>query len=373
MKITVSRRDLHPALVAVSRIVESRTTIPILSNIALEAADGRLVLRGTDLDIEARAGIDATIDVPGALTLSAGRLRDIVGKLDDGPVSISSSSEMAGTAKIRAGRAKFDLGVLPIVDFPDLSAGTPTHSFGLPGDVLAAGLEAVAFAISTEETRYYLNGTFMHVTDGRLILVATDGHRLSKWSMPAPDGAEGMPGVIVPRKTCGEIVKLAKGDPRPAALALDASKIRVEAGDTILVSKLIDGTFPDYGRVIPAIWAGEATIDRTEMAAVVDRVATVQSQRGNAVKLGLADGRLTVSVTDPDTGHAEEEIAAEIDEGFALEIGFNGRYLAAILASLDGERVTMRLTDAGSPSIFVPAAPLPAAADRLVVLMPMRV
>ncbi len=373
MKLTVARRDLHPALVAVSRIVEARNTIPILSNIALEAASGRLVLRGTDLDIEARATIDATVDAAGAITLSAGRLRDIVGKLDEGPIAIETADEAAATAKIRAGRAKFDLGVLPIVDFPDLSAGAPTHTFGLPGDVLAAGLEAVGFAISTEETRYYLNGTFVHVVDGRLILVATDGHRLARWSIPAPDGAVGMPGIIVPRKTCGEIVKLAKGNPKPAVVALDETKIRIEVGDTTLTSKLIDGTFPDYGRVIPATWAGEATLARAEMGQIVDRVATVQSQRGNAIKLTFGDGRLIASVTDADTGHAEEEMSAALADGLALEIGFNARYLAAVLASLDGERVTIRLTDPGSATLFVPADPPTAAADRLVVLMPMRV
>ncbi|TBW38801.1 DNA polymerase III subunit beta [Siculibacillus lacustris] len=374
MKLTVARRDLHPALAAVSRIVEARNTVPILSNVALEATGERLTIHGTDLDIEARARIEASIDSPGALTISAARFKDIVGKLGDGPIRIESD-ESAGLLKISAARSKFSLATLPIADFPDLTTGELPHHFGLAGDLLAAAFEACTFAISTEETRYYLNGVYVHAAEGRLVFVSTDGHRLSKWTTEAPEGCDGMPGVIVPRKTVAEIARLAKGNPNRVAIALSDSKIQVTLGDTVLVSKLIDGTFPDYGRVIPRDYPSAVEIDRSAFSAAADRVLTISSERGRAIRCDVDPGRpeMILDVANPDAGTATETVSLGDTVGDTpVVVGVNGRYLVDALASIGGDAVRVAFADAGSPILLTPTDD-PAGLRRTIVIMPMRV
>jgi DNA polymerase-3 subunit beta len=285
-------------------------------------------------------------------------------------VTIEAVGDRASLA-IRAGRSRFTLQTLPESDFPDLAAGDMTHRFTLAGGDAKTLIEKTQFAISTEETRYYLNGIYLHYVDGKsptLRAVATDGHRLAQFELPAPAGANGMPGIIVPRKTVGELQRLIEDSAAELTIELSINKIRFTMGEIVLTSKLIDGTFPDYGRVIPLGNDKLLTVDKADFEAAVDRVSTVSSERGRAVKLSLANGKLTLSVTNPDSGSATEEI--EVDyQGDPLDIGFNSRYLLDIAAQIGGENAVLKLADPGSPTLIQDRE----AEGALYVLMPMRV
>jgi DNA polymerase-3 subunit beta len=247
-----------------------------------------------------------------------------------------------------------------------------THSFKLPAGDLKRLIDKTQFAISTEETRYYLNGIYLHTAgsakSATLRAVATDGHRLAQVELPLPDGAAGMPGVIVPRKTVSEIQRLIDAMEDEIAIELSSGKIRLTVGDVVLTSKLIDGTFPDYGRVIPANNDKELIVDKTDFEAAVDRVSTVSSERGRAVKLSVTSGRLVLSVTNPDSGSATEELEVEYNSE-PLDIGFNSRYLLDIAAQIEGEVAVVKLSDPGSPTLIQDKD----AKGALYVLMPMRV
>ena len=383
MKLTVPRAALHVALTQAARIVERRTTIPILANVRIETEGERLLrLTATDLDLEVRLRLEATIEEPGATTVPTHTFAALVAKYDGDTVAIATKGEDA-TLTLSCSRSRATLQRLPVEDHPALDEGAATHRFALPAASLVEALDAVAFAISTEETRYYLNGvhlTAAETIDGtaRLGLVATDGHRLARWRGPLPEGASGMPSVIVPRKTVGEIRKIAaegaKGGHDQVAIALDESKIRFEIGETILVSKLIDGTYPDYGRVIPAAFETEARVDRAELVAALDRVTTVASERGRAVKCGFFGDEMRLEVANPDVGFATETLRIETSDATSLEIGFNGAYLKAVADALGGDTIAVRLPDnPGAPTVFVPVPETRDGADLLVVLMPMRV
>ena len=381
MRVTVERAALLRSLGHVHRVVERRNTIPILANVLLRA-DGGLRLKATDLDIEVAETIPADVAQGGAITVPAHVLYDIVRKLPDGAqVSLETQGE-GGQMQIRSGRSRFMLQALPEGDFPDLAAGDLPHRFTLPAADLKRLIEKTQFAISTEETRYYLNGIYLHTLDapnGTLLrAVATDGHRLARVEMPAPEGSTGMPGIIVPRKAVAEIQKLVEGGEETVLVELSSAKIRLTfggsggdapaMGEVVLTSKLIDGTFPDYQRVIPNGNDKRLTVERDDFARAVDRVSTISSERGRAVKLAIADGRLTLSVNNPDSGSATEEL--EVDyEATALDIGFNARYLLDITGQLDGDTALFRLADPGSPTVIQDREGAPA----LYVLMPMRV
>lgn len=375
MKLTVARRDLHPALAVAQRIVERRNTVPILSNVLLTADARGLTLRATDLDVEVSTRIEAAVEEPGAITVSAGRLHDIVGKIADGQIRLEAAGETASEVRLVSGRARFALQVLPASDFPEMADGDLPHAFGLAADLLAADLEAVGIAISTEETRYYLNGVFVHVIGGVLLtFVATDGHRLSLVRRDCPDGATGMPGVIVPRKTVIEVGKLCRGEAKEVRISVSESKIRFEVGETTLVSKLIDGTFPDYERVIPGPAPISAEIRREEARDAVDRVMTVSSERSRAVRLAIdaAAAEMRLEVANPDGGSAAETIDMARAEGGDITIGLNGRYFAEALDALTGETIAIGATDPGSPVRLTPTDDRDGA-RRLIVVMPMRV
>lgn len=371
MKLTLPRETLAPALAALSRVVERRNTIPILSNILVTASAGRLTLRATDLDIQAETSLPCEVAEEGAVTLPAHTLSDIVRKLP-AEAQITLEGKPDQPMALRSGRSRFTLQTLPESDFPDITVGEFTCSFQLPAASLARIIEEVSFAISTEETRYYLNGIYWHCrqADGASLLtaVATDGHRLSRVEMPAPEGTADMPGVIVPRKTVAELARMAKDAEGDLTIELSSTKIRVTAGAATLTSKLIDGQFPDYQRVIPSANDKVATIDRETFQRAVDRVSTISSERGRAVKLAMSDAGLALSVTNPDSGSATEELEPEYD-GPPIEIGFNARYLLDVLGILGGDTITMKLAEPGAPAIFQRTA----GTDLLIVLMPMRV
>jgi DNA polymerase III subunit beta len=383
MRVTVERAALLRSLGHVHRVVERRNTIPILSNVLLRAEDGGLHLKATDLDIEVTETIPAEVADGGSTTVPAHVIYDIVRKLPDGAqVSLEMTGD-SGQMQIRSGRSRFMLQALPESDFPDLAAGDLPHRFALPAADLKRLIEKTQFAISTEETRYYLNGIYFHTVDvaGLPVLraVATDGHRLARVEIAAPGGAEGMPGVIVPRKAVAEIIKLVEDGNETVEVELSSAKVRLTfgakgeegglpAGTVVLTSKLIDGTFPDYQRVIPTGNDKRLTVERDDFAKAVDRVSTISSERGRAVKLALNDGRLILSVNNPDSGSATEEI--EVDyEASPLDIGFNARYLLDITSQLDGDTALFKLADPGSPTVIQDREGAPA----LYVLMPMRV
>ena len=372
MKVTVERAQLLKSLGHVHRVVERRNTIPILANVLLRAERGKLSLKATDLDLEVNETIAAEVSPSGSTTVPAHMIYDIVRKLAEGSQIVLEASGDRGMLTIRAGRSRFTLQTLPESDFPDLNAGDMTHSFKLPASDLKRMIDKTHFAASTEETRYYLNGIYLHnATSGKsdmLRAVATDGHRLAQVEIPLPAGAKDMPGVIIPNKTVGEIQRLIDGSDQEIAIELSGSKIRFTIADVVLTSKLIDGTFPDYPRVIPKGNDKLLHVDKSEFEHAVDRVSTVSSERGRAVKLALAGGKLTLSVNNPDSGSATEELEAEY-EADPIDIGFNSRYLLDIVSQLEGETAVLKLADPASPTLIEDKD----GKNALYVLMPMRV
>ncbi|KQT83909.1 DNA polymerase III subunit beta [Aurantimonas sp. Leaf443] len=374
MRIIIERSNLLKSLAHVHRVVERRNTIPILSNVLLRTEGEALRLKATDLDIEITEGVPALGEQEGATTVPAHLLYDIVRKLPDGSEVKLATNPDGNQMTVSSGRSNFRLQCLPESDFPDITAGTFSHAFRMKAGELARLIERTQFAISTEETRYYLNGIFFHTieTEGTLQLraVATDGHRLARAEMDAPSGSEGMPGIIVPRKTVGELQKLLGdcGAEDEIGVELSDSKIRFSIGAVVMTSKLIDGTFPDYQRVIPTGNDKELTLDRQSFSAAVDRVSTISSERGRAVKLAVGDGQLVLTVNSPDSGTATEELAVGYDSD-GIEIGFNAKYLLDITGQLSGEEAVFMLADPGSPTLIRDGGD----ARTLYVLMPMRV
>jgi DNA polymerase III subunit beta len=372
MKVTVEQSLLLKALGHVHRVVERRNTIPILGNVLLRAKDGQLALKATDLDLDIVDVIPAEIAMEGSTTVPAHVLHDIVRKLSDGAQVSFEQDGQAGQVIVRSGRSRFSLQTLPETDFPDLSLGEMSHHFEIGAGEFRRLIEKTQFAISTEETRYYLNGIYLHVNgaDAGAVLraVATDGHRLALADVAAPAGAEGMPGIIIPRKTVSELQKLLSEADQRVMIELSSVKIRFSIGAALLTSKLIDGTFPDYMRVIPQRNDKFLTVERDDFARSVDRVSTISSERGRAVKFALGDGKLTLSVHNPDAGQAIEELSVDY-EASPLEIGFNAKYLLDIISQLEGDTALLKLADAGSPTLLQDRE----GASNLYVLMPMRV
>lgn len=372
MRVTLERSNLLKSLNHVHRVVERRNTIPILSNVLLHAEGDSLMMKATDLDLEVNESTAAMISSAGATTVPAHLLYDIVRKMPDGSEVMLSVSEDGGAMTVAAGRSSFRLQCLPQSDFPELTAGSFTHKFSMPALALKRLIDRTQFAISTEETRYYLNGIFFHTVESdselKLRAVATDGHRLARAEMIAPAGSEGMPGIIIPRKTVAELQKLVDAPDTEVEIELSDAKIRFTVGSVVLTSKLIDGTFPDYQRVIPSGNDKKLMINRQAFASAVDRVSTISSERGRAVKLSIADGQLTLTVNNPDSGSATDEVAADYDAD-PIDIGFNSKYLLDITGQLIGSDAVFMLADAGSPTLVRDLGD----EDVLYVLMPMRV
>ncbi|HSQ96357.1 MAG TPA: DNA polymerase III subunit beta [Croceibacterium sp.] len=375
MKATIERAKLLRCLSHVQSVVERRNTIPILSNVLIEAsADGLVKIMATDLDLQVIESLDAVlVEAAGAITVSAHLLFDIARKLPDGSQVSFETADNRMTVK--AGRSRFQLPTLPRDDFPVIVEGDLPTSFEIPAKTLAELIDRTRFAISTEETRYYLNGIFLHVSEEDkpvLKAAATDGHRLARFTIPRPDGAEGMPDVIVPRKAVAELRKLLEESlDGNVEIDLSASKIRFTLGGEggmVLTSKLIDGTFPDYSRVIPTANDKLLKLDPKSFYEGVDRVATIATERTRAVKMALDADKVTLSVTSPDNGTAAEEVPADY-RSEPFEIGFNANYLKDILGQIDGDTVELHLADAGAPTLIRQDEKSPA----LYVLMPMRV
>jgi len=372
MKLTIERAALFRALGHVQSVVERRNTIPILSNVVLRAEDGRLSLSATDMDLEIVESVTAQTARAGVLTAPAHTLYDIVRKLRDGSQIELEATGDTSTMTLRSGRSTFTLSCLPPEDYPLMTAGDLTHNFTLTAAEIKTLIDRTRFAISTEETRYYLNGIFLHATRSNempvLRAVATDGHRLARVEIVLPEGAAGMPGVIVPRKTVMELRKLIDETDQEVGIALSDTKIRFTFGDAVLTSKLIDGTFPDYDRVIPANNDKVLEVDCKLFAEAVDRVSTISTEKSRAVKLSLERGNLVLSATSPENGTATEEIEVRYSAS-PIEIGFNSRYLLDITEQIGGEGAQFAMADAASPTVVRDSAD----GSALYVLMPMRV
>jgi len=372
MKISIERGTLLKAVSQAQSVVERRNTIPILANVLIEAEGDTVSFRATDLDIEVTDRAPAQVERAGATTVSATMLHEIIRKLPDGALVNLSEDAAVGRLVVTAGRSNFSLSTLPKADFPVMASSEYAATFTAKAKVLRRLFDKAKFAISTEETRYYLNGVYMHVATGEegpaLRCVATDGHRLARIDAPLPDGAQGMAGVIVPRKTVNELRKLLDEDDADIEVSVSETKVRFATPSITMTSKVIDGTFPDYTRVIPQGNTRRLEVDAKDFAKAVDRVATVSSERSRAVKLSMEDDRLVLSVNAPDSGAAEEELAVAYGDE-KLEIGFNAKYLLEIASQVDRENAVFLFNSSGDPTLMREGNDTSA----VYVVMPMRV
>ncbi|PZO56207.1 MAG: DNA polymerase III subunit beta [Alphaproteobacteria bacterium] len=371
MRLTIERSALLKALNHVQSVVERRNTIPILSNVLLSAQGDSLKLTATDLDIEISEAAPAEVERGGQTTAPANYLYDFVRKLPDGSAVKFDVSGDDPRLFISAGKSRLHLPILPAGDFPSMPSDGFETKFEIEPTDLGRLIDKTRFAISTEETRYYLNGIFFHTVDAngaKLRAVATDGHRLALADADAPKGAQGMPGVIVPRKTINELKRLLDDASDMVEIAVSPQKIRFALGDAVLTSKLIDGSFPEYARVIPKGNSKKLKVNNKVFAEAVDRVATVSAERSRSVRLALDKDKITLTVNNPDAGVATEDIAADYGDD-ALEIGFNARYLMDVAGQIEGEEAVFELADSGSPTLVRDEAD----EHALYVLMPLRV
>lgn len=372
MKLTIERAAFLKPLQHAQSVVERRNAIPILSNVLIAAESGGLSITASDMDTNIVETVAAEVEQDGRITAPAQTLYDIVRKLPEGQQIRLESIGDSGRLALRSGRSSFGLATLPVEDFPALASDDLPFRFSLPGAELKRLLDRTYFAISTEETRYYLNGIFLHAAQSDdvdvLRAVATDGHRLARVEMPLPDGAAGMPGVIVPRKVVNELRRLLEDPGAAVEIGLSETKVQFAVGPLVLTSKLIDGTFPDYERVIPANNDKIMEVDCRSFTEAVDRVATISTERSRAIKLSLQNGSLVLSATSPENGTATEEIAVSYDNA-GLDVGFNSRYLLDITQQIEGEGAQFSLSDPASPTVVRDIAD----PSALYVLMPMRV
>jgi len=373
MKFTIDRADLLRALNHVHSVVERRNTIPILANVMLRAEKDALSLTTTDMDLEIVESVSAKVASAGATTVPAHTLYDIVRKLGEGSTVEISSAAGDTTLQAKSGKSTFRLGCLPTEDFPKMGSSEKfSYSFSIPAADLRTLVDRTRFAISNEETRYYLNGIYLHAgeNDGVAVLraVATDGHRLARFEMPLPDGAKDMPGVIIPRKAINEIRKLIDEAGDTIEIGLSDNKLKFSFDHISLTTKLIDGTFPDYDRVIPKNNDKVLEVNPSIFASAVDRVSTISSEKSRAVKLTLGGKTMTLSANSPDSGSASEEIEIRFNAG-PMEIGFNSAYLMDVAKQIEGEGCRISLSDPASPTIIQDVSDT----SSLYVLMPMRV
>ena len=374
MKFSIDRSALLIALQHVHSVVERRNTIPILSNVLIEAKEDGVYLTATDMDIAVIEKVDldkSEVIQLGTVTTSAQMLYDIVRKLPDN-IKVEFLSEKNDRLGIKASSSSFALNCLPSEDFPSISQEDFKYSFNIDSIALIRLLDKTSFAMSLEETRYYLNGIYLHAIKEdnihKLRTVATDGHRLSRVDMNLPEGADGIPGVIIPRKTILEIRKILEDHTGNINLSLSETKIRLSFNNVILTSKLLDGTFPDYSRVIPEQNDKLVTISNQSISEAVDRVSTVSTDKTRAIKININKGNLVISATNPDKGSASEYVDVVYD-GDEVEIGFNSKYVLDVARQIKGNEIIIKLSDSVSPTLVYDKDDK----EVLFVLMPMRV
>ncbi|MBK9116668.1 MAG: DNA polymerase III subunit beta [Betaproteobacteria bacterium] len=362
----IARDALLKPLSAVSGIVERRHTLPILANVLLEQKEGSLYVTATDLEMQ----ITAHSTLPGkdgqAITVGARKLQDLLRALpDDATLNVDAGS---GKMTVRAGRSRFNLQTLPATDYPRITAGTDQlQSLSLPQKDLRALFKLVEFAMAQQDIRYYLNGMLLVVDRGSLQAVATDGHRLS-WASLAVDGEFARQEVILPRKTVLELGKLLEDSEAPVTLDILGTQVRFRFANVELVSKVVDGKFPDFNRVIPVGHGKQVELDRVTLLAALQRAAILSNEKFRGVRVVLATDQLKIICTNSEQEEAEEELEVAY-KGDALDIGFNITYLLDALSNLSVETVRFAFGDANSSALVT----MPGRDDYKYVVMPMRI
>jgi len=365
MNLTINSKQLFKALSVAARAAEKRGAIPILSHVLFRADAGRVSVSGTNLNLEITSVVDADVSDMGSACVPALTFVDIAKKLPDSDkVKISAED---GRLTIRAGRSRFNMAVLPASDWPEIVRKDASHRFAISAERLGDMFAKTSFASSSEETRFYLRGVYLHPVDGMLRAVATDGHKLSALDLPSIDAPEGMPGVIIPRETVNEVVKVFSADAK-VEIGVSENFIVFDDGRTVVSSKLIDANYPDYQRVIPQAGKNIATVPADDILAAVSRVSAVSSERGRAVKFTFKPDAIQLSVRDADIGDAEDSVDAEY-KGEAMEVGFNHAYMRECIEALGSTDVRFEMNDAGSPCLITGDSDK----SHRVVVMPMRV
>ncbi len=351
MRFTITRQDLLKALSHVAPIAEKKSTIPILSNLKIEA-NNELTFTATNTDIEIVEKVPSQISEEGKTTLPAHILYDIARKLPDEEVSFSTQETQM---IITAGRAKFSLPMLPADDFPMMAGAPLQFKFNITPDDLIALIDKTKFAVSNEETRYYLNGIYLHTVEneGQNILrsAATDGGRLALYDVPAPEGSKGMPSVIVPKQVIGELRKLLDDADKDVVVEVSETKTRFSFENAIMTSKLIDGKYPNYLAVIPKGNDKTLTLKTAEFKEAVDRISSVSVDKFKAVKMIISKNSLTLTASTPEAGTGTEEVGANYD-GDTIEILFAYRKLLDMANQIETEEMEFKLSNGTSPAIM---------------------
>ncbi len=373
MKLTIDRSVFLKALSHGQSVVEKRTTIPILSHVLLEAEKDTLSLTSTDMDLALIENIPATIEVPGKIAVSAHMLFDIVRKLPDNATIELSLNPDNGQVSLKAGKSNFKLASLSAEDFPQLTQGELPHKFNLPSTTFKRLIDRARFAMSVEDTRYYLNGIYFHSYTQKstpvLRSVATDAHRLACIEAPLPEGAEDMPGIIIGRKTVIEIRKLLDETDADVTIKLSPTRIEFVLPNAVLSSRLIDGAYPDYEQAIPKNNDKPLIVDAKAFASAVDRVATVATDKLRIVKMNVSNNSLVLSAASHELGSATEEVPVDFPHDHPIEIGFNAKYLLDIAQQIGDDEAQIMLADSSSPALIQSMNDQ----ESLFVLMPMRV
>ena len=375
MEIKANSSDLLKALNHIHGIVEVRHTLPILSNIVLSAENNELSLSSTNLDIFCSDKIDAEIANSGEISVPAITFFEIVKRLPSGSDVILSMGDEDTELILKCGRSKFNLSTLKTEDFPILSDKDLSTTFVISADELSRMIDKTKFAISNEETRYYLNGIFFHKAESNSIkflrAVATDGHRLAQYDIPLPQGAEEITGIIIPKKTVFELRKVLDDADGDVSVSLNENKIKFSFNNLKIISKVIDGTFPDYTKVIPQNNDKKFKTNNSELKNAIDRVSAVainEETKSKAIKLTIENNKLNLSVESQSKGSAKEEIDISYSNE-KVDIGFNSRYLLDICNEVDGDEIDVNLLDSISPAIILDKTD----ENLFFVLMPMRI
>ncbi len=365
--INLDKNSFLKSLSKIQSVVEKRNTIPILSNVKIDASNNVVTLTVTDMDVLATQEVEASVNEAGSLTVPAQTLYEIIRKLPEGAQINLVADVNSSRLIVKSGSSKFTLSYLPSEDFPQISEGDLTHKFTLEVKTLLKLIDKTKFAMSNEETRYYLNGVYFHISNGKLRAVATDGHRLASVEAEAPEGTGGMPGVIIPRKAVNELSKLLEGQEK-VTISVSESKIKFSANKIDLLSKVVDGTFPDYQRVIPENNKKILTTSTNALKEAVDRVSTIAVDKTKAVKIALSNNQVSLHSQGVEGTSADEDIAANYSSE-ALEMGFNSRYVLEMLNQIESSEVQIAFDSNNSPSLITD----PTDNSAVYIIMPMRV
>jgi DNA polymerase III subunit beta len=374
MELTVGKAELQKELQLCQGVVEKRSTIPILSNVLLKAADGRLQIAATDLDVTILSSCAARVETPGGVTIEAKRLFDVIRSLPDDDVHIAMQEN--NSVAIEAGTAKFRLLGLPAEDYPTLPTVNVSDAYTLPLEELKTMVGKVKFAITHEETRFQLNGALLKVQPAKMEMVATDGHRMALINFPQGSGTGKKKGsdltILIPRKALDEILRLETGEDGNVRFGVSENQLFFEAGDRRLMARMIDVNFPNYMEVIARDNDRKVMVDRERLLATIRRISLVANERTRAVRFDFAPGKLTVSSTNPELGDARETVPIDY-AGNPFHVGLNAAYVTDFLSAVDTPSVSLDLKDENSQCIGRPASTsedLPY--DYLYVVMPMR-